>query len=818
MELFFSEIAEYCEGLLLKSEVLYEEHLLHLVIDSRQLHHPESSVFFALLGARRDGHDFIASLYERGVRCFVISDQSYDWKKYEKADFILVTDTLTALQKIATAWRGRYKIPVIAITGSNGKTIVKEWLGHVLQQEVNLTRSPKSYNSQIGVPLSVLGLNNQTELAIFEAGISRPGEMDKLQNIIRPDVGIFTNIGSAHQSGFSSQIAKISEKMLLFTSCEVVICCRDHVSIYESLTRQKQKTFTWSQEDSSAEVFVEEIVQGNDTIISYRHQDKVKTIQIPFGDEASIQNAMHCLCLLLYSKLDRPSVLQRFGTLERMQMRLQTIAGLNNCTIIDDGYNADLESLRVAMSLAKRFPLLSKTLIISDFEQISNVEELHQEIGKLASAHGFSHVIGIGSESESLMNHLPEMVRGHHYLDTTAFLQDLASFGFHDEFILLKGARSFEFEKISSRLNLQSHGAVLEVDLAAMARNIKWFEQFIEPKTKVMVMVKAAAYGTGAVPVARFLSSRHVDYLAVAYADEGVELREAGIDLPIMVLNPEQVHWSTLFSYNLEPEAYHLDQCVRLGKAAERQRKVLGIHLKLDTGMTRLGFRTGEVESIIEFLQENEWMEVKSIFSHLAVADDQMEDDFTMQQCKRFLEAAQKIRSALKENPMLHILNSNGIVRFPQFQCDMVRLGIGMYGVGIKGAELEPVHTLSCEISQIRTVAGGTSIGYGRGEIAAGDMRLATIGIGYADGLIRKAGNRRYSVLVGDQLAPLVGNVCMDMAMIDVTNLNDVNVGSRVTVFGKKLPVTLLAEAAETIPYEVFTNISARVRRVYTQE
>jgi len=819
MDLTISEVAEFCGARLLGNGSQSDLRIHHAVVDSRQLHHAQRSAFFALRGARRDGHDFIDSLYGSGVRCFIVSKQTISWQSYPEGHFMLVPDALRALQKLATSWRARFKIPIISITGSNGKTIVKEWLGHLLESEMTVSRSPKSYNSQIGVPLSVLGLQDTSELAIFEAGISRPGEMEFLQTIIDPDIGLFTNIGSAHQSGFSSLEEKIREKARLFSHCAAIICCRDHHSIYKHLTELGRPIVCWSRHDEDADLFIEEVRQGERcTKIIYGYRDAQGSIEIPFEDASSVENAIHCLCLLLHLKMGKPEIVQRFGTLQRMRMRLQTIAGLNNCTIIDDGYNADIESLRVAMSLAVRFPLLSKTLIISDFEQITGIDALHREIAKLTTAHGFSQVIGIGKESASLIKVLPEWVRGHHFPTTKTFIEDLPSFGFRDEFILLKGARSFGFEEISMRLNLQSHGAVLEVDLAAMARNIKWFEQFFEPATKVMVMVKAAAYGTGAIPVARFLSSRHIDYLAVAYADEGVELRKAGITLPILVLNPEQVQWSLLFEHQLEPEVYSLVQCERLARSAEQQRQALGIHIKLDTGMARLGFVPNEIEQLTGLLQSSPWLEVKSIFSHLAAADDADQDDFSHRQCADFLKVAQKLKSVLQGDPALHILNSNGIVRFPQFQGDMVRLGIGIYGIGILGVELEPVHTLSCEISQLKRISAGTSIGYGRSEIATQDMRLATIGIGYADGLIRKAGNRRYSVLVNGQMAPIVGNVCMDMAMIDVTGLDGIAVGSRVIIFGKELPVTALATAADTIPYEVFTNISARVRRVYTQE
>ena len=819
MDLSITKVAQYCEGRLLEVHPQENLRLGHAVVDSRQLHHPSGSAFFALRGARRDGHDFIEDLYDRGVRCFVISDSGLAWKSYPEAAFILVADTLRALQNLAVQWRSRFDIPVIAITGSNGKTIIKEWLAHLLEPELKITRSPKSYNSQIGVPLSVLRLDKQSELAIFEAGISRPGEMGHLERIIQPEIGLFTNIGSAHQSGFTSRDQKIAEKAKLFERCERVICGRDAEGLYASLVRQGLPLRSWSTKNSAADLMIEEVMKGDEsTSLSYRYAERSGTITIPFQDASSIENALHCLCLILHLDLATPEVITRFSTLRRIEMRLQTIEGLDNCIIIDDGYNADLESLRVAMSLASRYPLLSKTLIISDFEQISSVSNLHVEVAQLASAHNFSRIIGIGRENMTLQEFLPASIRGHYYPDTVTFLEELSSFGFRDEFILLKGARSFGFERIAARLNSKSHGALLEIDLAAMARNIKWYERFLNPTTKVMVMVKAAAYGSGAIPVARYLSSRHLDYLAVAYADEGVELRQAGIELPILVLNPEQVQWSLLFEHQLEPEVYRLDQCERLARAAERHEKTLGIHLKIDTGMARLGFSPTELEALTRFLQDCPWLRVKSIFSHLSVADDPREDAFSVDQCNRFLALAGQISSRMTEKPLLHILNSNGIVRFPQFQCDMVRLGIGIYGVGITGVELEPVHTLSCEISQIRSVAAGSSIGYGRGEIAAQDLQVATMGIGYADGLIRKAGNRRYSVLVNDQMAPIVGNICMDMTMIDVTGLKGVKVGSRVIVFGKELSVKALADAAETIPYEVFTNISARVRRVYTQE
>lgn len=783
-----------------------------VLLDSRQLLSPARTLFIALPGLRQDGHNFIDELFQRGVRNFIVSDLT---RSYPSANVIVVPDTLRALQKMAQSWRHRFDIPIVGITGSNGKTMIKEWLAHLLD-EGQVVRSPRSFNSQVGVPLSVLNLRQHHEVAIIEAGISQRAEMEKLAEIIQPTIGVFTNIGSAHDAGFSNLEEKIFEKSLLFTYCEKTICCYDHHNIVSTLRQAARPLFTWSDVTADADLHVldKQVIEEN-TRIDFTFHERKFSCSIPFSDEASVENAIHCLAVLaVLDQLDERT-LARMSSLPVVRMRLEVVQGVRNCTIINDCYNADLESLQVAMSMARRYTEVSKTLIVSEFPEIS-AEQVAFQIANLADHCDFSRIISVGKRLPLQSHDNLEVLQ---YTSTQALIADLSKISFKDELILVKGARHFHFEQLTTNLRLQSQEAVLEVDLSALARNIKTFESYLSKDTALMVMVKAAAYGSGATDIARFLESRQsVDYLGVAYIDEGVELRQGGVKLPILVLNPEKSHWDRLFEYQLEPEVYSLSMLRELMQQADLFQQQLGIHLNIDTGMARLGFDPIEIEQAGQLLSTSSNLEVRSIFTHLSASDDQQHDDFSHHQIATFDQAIESLAKYALAPCRRHVLNSNGIVRFPQYQYEMVRLGIGLYGVGVAETELEPVHSLITSVSQIREVPAGSSVGYGRSEIAKRDLRIATIGIGYADGLIRKAGNRRYSVLVEGMQAPIVGNICMDMTMIDVTDNDRAVVGSQVELFGKRKPIAELCQAAETIPYEVFTGISPRVRRTYFQE
>ncbi len=791
----------------------------HLLVDSRQLQQSADTIFFALSGLRQDGHQFIQDLYSKGVRNFMVS-KPIATEDFPEANVLMVDDVVRGLQRIATQHRAQFNIPVIGITGSNGKTIVKEWISHLLFHSHDLIKSPKSFNSQIGVPLSVWQMHEGADIAIFEAGISTTGEMQYLQPIIRPTIGIFTNIGSAHDKGFENIRQKVMEKSALFADSKCVICRAEHKQIIDILSAQQIPLFQWSTIDRKADLFVEKADTHHGwTSYSYEYGGNKGTISIPFDNDIAEENGLHCLALMLYMGFKEVSWKERFTSLPVVEMRLEAKEGINNCLIINDVYSADLPSLSGALSFARQQNQHQKrTLILSEFEQHAGSKEaLYHQISSMIVPYGFDRIFLIGADTRFLLAHLEEKCIVNHYMSTEELLEDINRLSFKDELILVKGARSHGLERISDLLSLKQHQTILEVNLGALARNLKKFETKLKPGVKIMSMVKAAAYGSGAIEIARFLESRNLDYLAVAYADEGVELREAGITLPIMVLSTDQSSIPLLIKYNLEPEVFSIDQLDRVAVQASEHGKQLPIHLKLETGMHRLGFEEGDMGDLNTRLERwNEVLNVRSIFSHLAVSDEVAQMPFTRQQIDTFKKLSQMVEVFQDEQPLLHILNSHGILNFPEDQFDMVRLGVGMYGIGsFQNMDLEVVHHLKSTILQIKTVRAGSTIGYGRREYVKQEMRVATVGIGYADGLIRKAGNRRYALIVNGVEAPIVGNICMDMTMIDVTHISNASIGSVVTIFGVHPRVDALAKAADTIPYEVFTNISRRVKRLY---
>ncbi len=788
-----------------------------LLFDSRQLKFPHRSLFFAFKGVRQDGHDFIPSLYSAGVRSFMVS-KKISTDLLSEANIIWVEDVVHALQDIVIEHRANFDLPVIGITGSNGKTIIKEWLTQLLSPKLNIIKTPKSYNSQIGVPFSVWQLNTDCDLSIFEAGISQSGEMQRLEPIIRPTIGIFTNIGSAHAEGFSSLSEKINEKALLFRRCRQVIVCRDHLDIYQVAQAQKASLFTWSATGLEADLSLKIQPAEHGTLLQYQHESHLGELRIPFADAASIQNACHCIATLIVLGEDPKAHADGFGRLASIEMRLEAREGINRCIIINDAYSADLESLSIALSFAKhQTNLQRKTIILTDFLQQAQTDDvLYSRIATLLEDHGFDRVFGIGQHIHKLKRFLSVQISQTYYTSVARFAHALPKVEFGEELILIKGARSFGLEFVADMLSRQRHATVLEINLAALARNLKVFESHLEPGVKIMAMVKAAAYGSGSVEIARFLASRNVDYLAVAFVDEGMELRRAGIKVPIMVLNSDSVHTSIMVENDLEPEVFTLSQLESITLESAKLSKKVKIHLKLETGMHRLGLDYELLDQIVFLLSNAPHVQVESIFSHLAASESKEQDDFTLSQISLFERFSTALLQALAISPLRHILNSNGTILHPQAQYDMVRLGIGMYGIGMPNeVDLERVHTLRSSISQVKQVTEGDTIGYGRAGKVARDMIIATVGIGYADGLIRKAGNGRYAVVLNGCKAPIVGNICMDMMMIDVTGIPSVEVGSPVTIFGDVPTVETLARAAETIPYEVFTSLSERIRRIY---
>jgi alanine racemase len=825
MEYPVSEIIDIVAGKI-AGEGFTPRSIRDILIDSRKLISPEGCLFFALTSKRNDGHRYIPDLYERGVRDFIVSKLPADPEKYDEANFILVKNTLQALQALARAHREKFSIPVIGITGSNGKTIVKEWLYQLFSKDRRTIRSPKSYNSQIGVPLSVWQITGDYELGIFEAGISESDEMDKLQSIIKPSVGIFTNIGEAHGENFMSLHQKVGEKLKLFTRVETLIYCLDQPDVREVIIRsgilKNIKTFTWSQkQDADLRITGLERNQGGFTRIVAKFRGTEIYIRIPFSDEASIENAIHCWAAMLLFESDPASLSPRFEQLQQIAMRLELKDGINHCTIINDSYNSDINSLGIAIDFLKQQASnRKKTVILSDILQSGqDDQELYGRIAEIINNKKVDRLIGIGpsiSRQTEQFNLEKEF-----YPSTADFLSRFSFTGFSNEVILLKGARIFEFEQISQALQQKTHETVLEINLNALIQNLNYFRGLVRPDTRIVAMVKAFSYGIGSFEVANALQFHRVDYLAVAYADEGVELRKAGIHLPIMVMNPDEESLEPMIQHQLEPEIYSFRLLDQLETAIRRsilpKNKPVKIHIKIDSGMHRLGFQEDEIDSLIGRLKANRMIFVQSVFSHLAASEEPSEDDFTQQQIRVFRQAGEKIRKEADHPVLMHILNSAGISRFPEAQFDMVRLGIGLYGISsLNGQQtyLQAVARLKSTISQIKTLKPGDSVGYNRAYKATEEKTIAIVPIGYADGLGRRLGNGKGHLMVAGSLVPVIGNVCMDMCMIDITGLEAAE-GDEVIVFGPERPLQDLADEMGTIPYEVLAGLSRRVKRVY---
>lgn len=799
-----------------------------LLIDSRKLSHAESSLFFAIKGDRHDGHKFIPELYDKGVRTFVVNELPKNTEKLQEACFLLTADTLHALQHLSAHHRKQFSIPVIGITGSNGKTIVKEWLYQLLREDRNIVRSPKSFNSQVGVPLSVWQMSEENELAVFEAGISFPDEMDHLEKIISPTLGIFTNIGQAHDENFLDARQKIREKLKLFVHTGTLVYCKDYLQLNEEIVSSKAlknlKIFTWSKR-SRADLQVGKVTRyASETELQGVYKNDFIRIRIPFTDEASIENAIHCWALLLLLGYENNLIAQRMQNLSPVAMRLEMKEGINNCSIINDSYNSDLGSLSIALDfLNQQKQHAKKTLVLSDILQSGkNEEQLYGEVAELLSKKGVTRLIGIGEAISRQQKKFK--IEKNFFASTPDFLSAYNNSFFVNETILLKGARAFGFEDISKIIQQKAHETVLEINLNAVVHNLNYFRSRLKPGTKIMAMVKAFSYGAGSFEIANILQFHRVDYLAVAYADEGIELRKAGITLPIMVMNPEEQSYDTMIQYNLEPEIFSFrilgmfDEAVK--RSAKGNKEGFPIHIKLDTGMHRLGFEEKDLNELMVRIRNNKNLKIRSVFSHLAASDEAEHDAFTREQVKKFNGMTDRICSHFDYPILNHILNSAGIIRFPDAQFSMVRLGIGLYGIGTTENEqqqLQNVSTLKTIISQIKHIPANETIGYSRKGIAKTDMQIATVPIGYADGLSRKLSNGKGRMLVGGKFAPIVGNVCMDMCMIDITGI-PASEGDEVIVFGENYPITKVAADMATIPYEVFTNVSRRVKRVYYHE
>lgn len=789
-------------------------------IDSRSVNIPEATLFFALKGTNHDGHDYVGKLYEKGVRGFVVSELRPDFVNLKGTVFIKVADVLGALQQFAAFHRDHKAVEVVGITGSNGKTVVKEWIYQLLAEDIALYRSPRSYNSQVGVPLSLLGIEDGIKMAVIEAGISRPGEMEKLQRMIRPEIGIFTHLGDAHGENFASQQEKLAEKALLFKESKTIIGQEGRALEYiRTVVPGDAFVMSWGH---GAGVEVKVITQHQslserEVTVSYREHDF--SLLIPFADEASFENCMNAVCLLLLKGIAPEKIAERVAHLQPIAMRMEIKEGINNCILINDYYNSDAASFKLALNtLAMQDAGKEKVVILSDFiDTGTDSRALYREVAMMLHKAKVSTFIGIGENISACKAYflVPEC---RFYKDTDSFLKQENREHFKDQAILIKGARKFRFEYIAGFLQQQSHSTVLEVDFDAMVHNLNYFRSLTPEGTKIAVMVKAFSYGSGSGEVASLLQYQGVNYLMVAFADEGVELRAAGITIPIGVMNPEPEAFDNMIEFNLEPEIYSMELLEAFDRALTKHGiEKYPVHLKLNTGMNRSGLDPEEIPALLKFFETKRKVVIRSMFSHLAGSDEAVHDDYTMQQINSFISMTDQVQARFDYKIMRHILNSAGIERFPQYSFDMVRLGIGLHGISAAGGALMPVSTFKTYIAAIRDVKGDQTVGYGRKGVLSRDSRIAVIPVGYADGLNRHLSRGVGEMMVRGKRVPIVGNICMDACMLDVTD-TDAQVGDEVEIFGKNIPVTELSDRLATIPYEVLTGVSHRVKRVYFKE
>lgn len=799
-------------------------HIDWILTDSRSLCFPEETLFFALKTKRNDGHKYIADLYERGVRNFVVGTLTTEPESYPDANFLVVGSPLKALQRLASRHREQFQVPVVGITGSNGKTIVKEWLYQILSPERIITRSPRSYNSQIGVPLSVWMMNEHTELGIFEAGISEMGEMEALKPIIQPTIGVLTNIGGAHQENFTSLQDKCMEKLQLFKDCDVIVYNGDNELISSCVSKSlfTAREIAWSTKDNERPLFIESIQKDDTgTTIKYRYLGFFKEYRIPFIDDASIENSLHCLAVALYLMVSPEDIAERMLHLEPIAMRLEVKEGKNGCILINDSYNSDFASLDIALDFMARRTEdkeRKRTLILSDIlETGQSGKLLYRQVAELVHSRGVNRIIGVGEEISASASRFE--IEKNFFRSTSELIESGILSTLKNEVVLIKGARMFHFDQITDLLELKVHETILEINLNALTDNLNFYRNKLKPETKMVCMVKASAYGAGSFEIAKTLEDHRVDYLAVAVADEGADLRKAGIGSSIIIMNPEVTAFKTMFDYRLEPEVYSFHLLEELIKAAEREGATnCPIHIKIDTGMHRLGFDPADIPRLIERLKRQSAVIPRSVFSHLVGSDAERFDAFTRHQIETFEQAAAELQAGFSHKILRHICNTAGIQRYPGAQFDMVRLGIGLYGIDpFTNQMLHNVTTLKTTILQIHDVPADETVGYSRKGVLNRNSRIAALPIGYADGLNRHLGNGKGYCLVNGQKAPYVGNICMDVCMIDVTDI-DCKEGDKAIIFGDELPVTVLSDILDTIPYEILTSVSERVKRVYYQD
>jgi len=805
--------------------------IAHLSIDSRKPFSPNDTLFVALSGERHDAHRYIRELHAKGMRHFMVSDPTTT-QGLPDSNVILVRDTRDALHRIAAWHRSQMHAPVIGITGSNGKTVVKEWLFHLLRDSEHIARSPGSWNSQVGVPLSVWGMRREHTLGLFEAGISEPGEMERLRAVIHPTVGIFTNIGPAHGEHFADDRAKAVEKAMLFRDAQAIVFCADHADVVQALHAhgidQRAALLGWSRERQGwlHVVRTEPLPHGQRIRV---FNDRVDfDFEIPFTDQASAENAIHCVALLLHLGRSPEWIAARTPTLPPVSMRLEALDGVHGITLLNDAYSNDTASLAIALehldALAAGRP---KAVVLSDLMGGEEPALRYRRVEELLARSRVEAVITVGPElREHAMSFAPHV---QHFADAEELLARFDPATLKDHAVLVKGARAFGLERIATRWQRQVHGTVMEVDLEAIRHNLNYYRASLgltpgpSPKESVavavMAMVKAFGYGNGALELARLFAHEQVQYLGVAYADEGIELRQQGITTPILVMNPEPVPMETLHRFRLEPEVYDERSFSEAARFAQAHADAPPIHIKLDTGMRRLGFAEDELPQLIEAIRGAKGLKVVSILSHLAASDDPAHDEFTRGQIVAFTRMADALIAVLGYRPLLHIANSAGASRWKEAHFDMVRLGIGLHGIGAnppETAQLMHAASLRTVIAQIKRVPAGSTIGYGRRGVADSERLIATVPMGYADGLSRRLSNGVGRFWVHGHAAPIIGTVCMDMCMIDVTEITCA-VGDEAVLFDAAHPITELARDLGTIPYEVLTSVPPRVKRVYVR-
>lgn len=798
----------------------------HLLIDSRSLETADDTLFFAIPTKGNDGHRFVAELYARGVRNFVVNSIPPLLNEASDANFIIVSDTIEALQKLA-ARRPDFKGQILAITGSRGKTTLKEWIFQLMEPLSDISRSPRSYNSQIGVPLSMWELDSTTRLGVIEAGISRPAEMRALAECIRPDTVIITNIGDAHSEGFASDAGKAAEKAILASTPQTrtVIFRSDYPLVRDAVktSAPEADTLTWSTADPEADIYIRTDNCADGLILIYSYKGETDSFTAPLDNEADIENAANALAFMLLSGISRDVIAERFRHLHKIGTRLNVSEGVNGCSVIHDSYTSDFSSLRPALDFMRRrkMPNQTATLILSDIHHESaDTDTLYRNIAELASRAGIDRLIGVGPAIAAHSGLFAP--NSEFYPDTSSLLGSLSTSDFSDEAILLKGSPEFNFDSIAELLETRKHETVLEVNLDSIVDNYNYFRRHLTPGTGVVCMVKASGYGAGSYEIAKTLQDCGAAYLAVAVLDEGIELRQKGITMPIMVMNPKVVNYKSMFAYRLEPEIYSFEMLRDVIKEARKNGIThYPIHIKLDTGMHRMGFIEQELPELMDILESTDEVIAKSTFSHLATSDCPDMNDYTELQLDRFARYTGYMLSRSSHPILRHVLNTAGILRYPEHHYDMARLGIGLYGANTLPPEMEKplavVSTLRTVIIAIREWEEGETVGYGRRGVLTRKSRIATIPIGYADGMNRHFGNGAISVIVNGKEAPTVGNICMDACMIDVTGI-DCKVGDSVEIFGPQAPLQRLADILGTIPYEVLTSVSPRVKRVYYRE